>query len=336
MVDAWSQSDLVSLWEVVLRSLQSASEHPNVVSLGVVLARHLGAHLPDADSLVALVPPEVQASIELGNRGTIPASVIEASLDVVSSVVNEQSRKAAMGSVSFGGVDSRHLLGLLIAAAGRQPAELVDALAAIAVQTSGPLIYRVGAMRGLIALAQLNHLPDQTIGAVRYMTDEPKAADIFGAMSPSLLRSLRCKLLATAGFEGLAVEALSLARHTDVETRLVAVEALGTLAARGDKIAQMALVSTLFDPSPIVVRRGVQGLSQGDAWHPEMESLILTRLLDLRSTAGVAVRQAIASLAARLTAIDGAFELQSILAKSRADRSWLVRESAEVGTEGTP
>lgn len=335
VVDILDQSDLVELWEIVAGSLQHSSEYPDVVRLAIVLSRRLDFDIPDAESLVSALPPEIQASIELESRGTIPQHALADSLHSVASVVDEQSRKAALGSVSFGGVDSRHLMALLIAAVDEPNEGLVDMLGAMAVQASAPLVYRVGTMRGLLALAQLDQLPDQVIRAVGYMVDEPNAGDVFGSISPSLLRSMRCKLLATTGVDGLATEALSLARHKDVETRLVAVEALSTLAENGEVIAQTALVSTLFDPSPIVVRRGVQGLSSREAWHPEMKGLLLNRLLDLRSSAGVVVREAIASLARRLESGDDAVELEAISSRSRSDRSWLVRTAATfVPTEG--
>jgi hypothetical protein len=259
--------------------------------------------------------------------GSVDPSTIESFVDRLQAGARSVLEEARENAWGMGDAGTRHLAELAIHLPNL-PHSVIDILIEMCEDDHSAAAWQFGALEGLMILRAANQLPDADVERIRRLHIAP-GRGLFGEkISPTLLRAAQLRVYVHSLTDTEVTWLATCARGSDVQSRLVAVAALGDIGSDATPTVEWSLVSGLFDPADEVVVRAVAALTDKATASADVAAVVQARLSDLYQNGSRMVRRQIVRAAANHHQLAA----EEILTAARRDRAWSVRREANEHT----
>ncbi len=293
--------------------------------LGEQTAFDLALAFTEQGTTGSLAPSSPADAITLleWHPASVDTSTIEAFVDRLEAGARSALKKARENAWGMGDAGTRHLAELAIHLPN-PPHSVIDILIEMCEDDHTAAAWQFGALKGLMILRGADQLPDADVARIRQLAIFP-GRGLFGEkISPTLLRAAQLRVYAHSLTDADVTWLATCARGSDVQSRLVAIAALGDIDSDVTPTVEWSLVSGLFDPADEVVVRAVAALTDKATASADVAVVVQSRLSDLYQNGSRKVRRQIVRAAANHHQLAA----EDILTAARRDRAWSVRREA--------
>lgn len=290
-----------------------------------------GAQAEYRDAVLEALPEGAVSTAVVIAPGLVPQRRSDQRLGLTVRLLAKELEDSRSGSFTGWGTHPAIDLARLATARGRIDDSAVQQLVAIAVAPTTNAMQRRPCLTALTALAKENLIERaqverafRPVSVHSVMTDN---ADL----DQRLEDIARLTLMVQFGYDQATAEAplLAASRDSDVEIRILAVDAVSDLSVQGhiSPSFDATLLGALYDPNPQVQARAVPALWGGHFESEALRDVARSRIVEIFPTAHRELRAAIAHQIADIRTDDTSIQRLRQLATN--DRSWVVRRAAD-------
>jgi hypothetical protein len=269
----------------------------------------------------------------------VDADALDGARATLIEIIARESEEARQGQISFGAGDSRLSLGRIVADRGQADETAVGLLLDIASDPELPPEHVLGARNALTVIRNANLLSDGDLQRVRAGSDPNGRTGVVRGVSRELLAASRLRVLSLDLDEAERIALIELTRARDGKARHIALAGCAEAASsatESDSPAAAedlgwALVGGLYDPTDEVVASTLRVFTPEIVRRfPGAGQVAMSRCRELLDVGDTAVRESVRAMAgawSRSPLLETDRTIETLLARSARDRSWLVRNA---------
>jgi hypothetical protein len=258
-------------------------------------------------------------------RESLAIPIVEALVDRVQASIGAALEAARENSWGVGDAGTR-TLAELATYLPTTPQSVIKSLIDMCQDDHAAAPWQFGALEGLTILRHAGQLGEPDIERVRQLEISPGRGFFGENVSGTLIRAAQLRVYAHRLDNDEVTWLATCARGSDVQSRLVAVAALGEVGNIATATVEWSLVSGLFDPADEVVVRAVAALASRAKSSSDVMAVVRVRVRDLYRSGSRMVRREVVRAARNSRDL----EAGDIVASGRNDRAWTVRREVDI------
>lgn len=321
----------------MLENEEQVSAH--VVELLGVAADGAGRDEDQRANIAAKLGAEGLSRLSLENFGSlVDDDALEGARATLIEIIGRESEEARQGQISFGIGDSRLSLGRIVADRGQADERAVGLLLDVAFDPELPPEHMLGARNALTLIRNANLLSDGDLQTVRTGFDPSGRFSVVRGVSVDLLTACRLRILSLDLNQAERIRLIELTRAKDGRARHIALAACAEASlseTESDSPAAedlgWALVGGLYDPTDEIVASTLRVFTPEIVRQlPGPGHVAMSRCRELLEVGDTAVRESVRAMAgawSRSPLVETDRTIETLLARSARDRSWLVRNA---------